>query len=102
MSDTSYVVTGDGLPLQRSLAAVLRDSFSSEDDGTRLVLGTTVAGFSGVGYILVSIAGGPTLKVPHIDSVKIKDGSENTIGGYLTYLLATRTQLLAIGITDQP
>ena len=84
-------------PATRSLPAVLRDLFATDDDAVRLVLATTVAANTGKGnaaYACVSVAGGPTLIVP--SCVNIGDGSGNTYGGYLVFCLATRTQLLVI------
>jgi len=98
VSDTSYVVTGDGLPTTRSLAAVLRDAFSSDEDTVRLVLATTVAANTGHGnqpYACISVAGGPTIVVP--TCINVGDGSGNTFGGLSVYCLATRTTLLVIG-----
>jgi len=95
MSEVGYVTTGEA-PVTRSLAAVLRDSFSGTDDAVRLIVGTLQAVFptdpNRSKYVTVTIAGN-NIVVPYLGSSRLY---AQPIGSAV-YLLATRTSLLALG-----
>jgi len=84
------------VPISRSLAAVLRDALTSDDDAARLLVGTLVSAFGSEPdrslYVTVSIAG-QNLKVPYLTSSRLYAYPANTP----VYMLATRTSLLALG-----
>ena len=87
------------VPSTRTLAAVLRTTFSTEDDAVRLVAGKTVDGVvTPAGYAPVEI-GGHTYTVPAASVLsQLKRGNGTTIGGNLVWLLVTREQVLALDI----
>jgi hypothetical protein len=86
-----------GAPVARSLAAVLRDAFSSDDDACRLIAATAGAPYPDPspersGYVR-AVINGQTLKVP-----RLRNGAAiSPASGSPIYLLATRTALLYIG-----
>jgi len=87
----------NGVPTARSLAAVLRDSFTTDDDACRLVVATTGSPFTEgtADYYTYTrvVINGQTIKVPILTG----SGLEGLPSGRPIYLLATRTILLGLG-----
>lgn len=87
----------DFVPATRSLAAVLRDSFSTDDDACRLIVATsgppytdgTPDSYSSIRVVI----NGQTIKVPMLTGTGIR----MIAAGKPVYLLSTRTLLVAIG-----